>query len=117
MEEVGIDLGSSSSRHISSELMGEASVVLTMTAAQRDEVIAQFPEAGGKVFLLSALGTDPRPGDVTDPIGMNPAEYRRVRDEIDALLPDVILFLHEYCGGRSQRAAHLGNVGKHGIQT
>jgi len=96
MMEKGIDIGSHRSRLVTDGLVDKASLLLTMTASQRDEILDRFPEAAGKVFLITALGADQRHGDVADPVGMSADDYRRIRDEIDEALPDVVLFLHEY---------------------
>jgi len=69
---------------------------VAMTAAHKEDILRTFPSAKGKVFLLKALGTAPVPDDVDDPAGLTTDSYRRVRDEIDAALPDVVLFLHEH---------------------
>ena len=95
MAEIGTDLRRHRSQPLTDLLVQEADVLLTMTAEQRDSVLLRFPEAAGRVYLLKGLGTDPYPGNIDDPIGMNLDAYRRVRDDIDSLMPDVILFLHE----------------------
>lgn len=47
----------------------------------------------GKVFLLKSFGVAQCATDIYDPVGESPKVYRRVRDEIDAALPDLILYI------------------------
>ena len=102
MREKGIDAGSHVSRAMTRALADSADVIVAMTAAHKDDILHTFPDTKRKVFLLKALGTRPVPDDVDDPVGLTTDAYRRVRDEIDAVLPDVVLFLHEHVGPRRQ---------------
>ncbi|MFM9058189.1 MAG: Sua5/YciO/YrdC/YwlC family protein [Planctomycetaceae bacterium] len=90
--ELGGDLDAHESQPVTEALVRQADVILTMTAAHRSALLAQFPEAGGRVALLS-----PERQDVIDPIGGSLETYRRCARQIcahlaarlDTLLQDV----------------------------
>jgi tRNA threonylcarbamoyl adenosine modification protein (Sua5/YciO/YrdC/YwlC family) len=77
----GLDLSQHESQPLSDRLVRYADVILTMTRSHREGVLAQWPDAAGRVFVLSR---DQK--DIADPIG-GPAEtYRRCAEQIDAQL-------------------------------
>jgi len=98
LSEIGIDLSRHESREFTAALAKKADVIVTMTRGHRDQLLRRFPEIKGKVFLLKELGTAPVAGDIEDPIGMSVEEYCRIRDEIAAELPDVMVYLHQTGG-------------------
>jgi protein-tyrosine phosphatase len=77
MAEMGGDLGGHESQPLTEDLVRQADVILTMTAAHRAAILAQFPEAGGRVTMLS-----PDRQDVLDPIGGSLDVYRRCARQI-----------------------------------
>ena len=77
MVEMGGDLGGHESQPLTEDLVRQADVILTMTAAHRAAILAQFPEAGGRVTMLS-----PDRQDVLDPIGGSLDIYRRCARQI-----------------------------------
>ncbi|MFA7256775.1 MAG: low molecular weight protein arginine phosphatase [Kiritimatiellales bacterium] len=95
MREKKIDISAHCSRHLSPALIEEATLLVTMTRGHRDAIVASVPESAGKVFLLKSFGIAQSPTDIYDPVGEALDVYRRVRDEIDAALPDLILYMME----------------------
>jgi protein-tyrosine-phosphatase/tRNA A37 threonylcarbamoyladenosine synthetase subunit TsaC/SUA5/YrdC len=79
--ERGGDLSAHESQPLTESLVHQADVILTMTAAHRNAIISQFPEAGGRVMML-----DPDRRDVIDPIGGTLETYRKCARQIDAHL-------------------------------
>jgi tRNA threonylcarbamoyl adenosine modification protein (Sua5/YciO/YrdC/YwlC family) len=77
MQEMGCDLGGHESQPLTEQLVQQADIILTMTAAHRAAILAQFPEAGGRVAMLS-----PDRQDVLDPIGGGLDVYRRCARQI-----------------------------------
>jgi protein-tyrosine-phosphatase/tRNA A37 threonylcarbamoyladenosine synthetase subunit TsaC/SUA5/YrdC len=71
LADMGGDLSSHESQPLTESLVRQADVILTMTASHRAAVLAQFPDAGGRVEMLS-----PDRRDVIDPIGGSPETYR-----------------------------------------
>ena len=96
LAEVGIDLSSHGSRPLDPEQVQAARVIVALTRAHRDDILARYPAAAQKVFLLRSF--DPAAGDdrdVPDPIGSSLAVYRRCRDFIAAAIPGLVEFLEE----------------------
>jgi len=81
VSEIGIDAGGHRARVLTPEMVAAADVILVMSAAHRDSVLAEHPEASGKVHLL-----DPQGVDVADPYGGSDQEYRAARDHIAAAI-------------------------------
>ena len=95
MREKEIDLAAHCSRRLSPELIEAADLLVTMTRGHRDAILSVAPESAGKVFLLKSFGIAQSATDIYDPVGEALEVYRRVRDEIDAALPDLILYMKE----------------------
>lgn len=95
MQEKGIDISGHRSRLLSPALIEEADLLVAMTGGHRDAILAAAPQSAGKVFLLKSFGFAQCPADIYDPVGEALEVYRRVRDEMDAALPDLILYMME----------------------
>jgi protein-tyrosine-phosphatase len=95
LHEKEIDLSGFRSRQLTPQLIDEADLLVTMTRAHRDRILAISPESSGKVFLLKSFGVSKCAPDIDDPVGASLEIYRRVRDEIDAALPDLVLKMME----------------------
>jgi protein-tyrosine-phosphatase/tRNA A37 threonylcarbamoyladenosine synthetase subunit TsaC/SUA5/YrdC len=77
MHEMGMDLTGHESQPLTEALVSQADVILTMTAAHRAAILAQFPESGGRVAMLS-----PDRRDVLDPVGGTLETYRKCARQI-----------------------------------
>ncbi len=97
MHERGIDISNITSSTLTPHLIEEADLLITMTEGHRQAVLAAAPESEGKVFLLKSFGIAKCATDIYDPVGEALDVYRRVRDEIDDALPDLVLYMME-CG-------------------
>ena len=64
-------------------------LILVMTPAHRDRILADFPEAKPKVFLLCEYATG-EADEVLDALGQSPAFYAEVFHQISALIPKVM---------------------------
>ena len=95
LREWGLDLGRHRSRPVGKELVDAASVVVVMTAAQREQLRALFPDAAAKVVLLRSFDPSSGGGDVADPMGLSIHTYRSIRDQIHSALPGLERFLQE----------------------
>ncbi len=98
MRELGIDLGDHRSQPLTAELVQQADLIVTMTAGHRFEILQDFPAVGNRVFLIKSFGTSKVPADITDPFGGTLNIYKRIRDEIDQALSDLILFIRDAAG-------------------
>lgn len=81
MAEAGIDVGGHESQPLTDALIRQADLIWTMTAGHRSAILAQFPEAGDRVAMLS-----PDRIDVVDPIGGPVETYRECARQIRAHL-------------------------------
>jgi len=95
MREKEINISGLTSQTLTPDLIAEADLLITMTEGHRQAVLAAVPESEGKVFLLKSFGVAKCATDIFDPVGETLDVYRRVRDEIDAALPDLILTMME----------------------
>ena len=93
VKELGIDLSGHRSQPLSAELLAAADMIVVMTAEHRFHLLEVFPEVGNRVFLIKSFGTSKVPADVSDPYGGSMNTYKRIRDEIDRALSDLILFI------------------------
>jgi protein-tyrosine phosphatase len=81
MNERALNLDQHESQPLSDRLVRFADLILAMTRSHREAILAQWPAAGPRTFVLGN-----NQGDVSDPIG-GPAEvYRQCADQIDAFL-------------------------------
>ncbi|MGQ9504762.1 MAG: L-threonylcarbamoyladenylate synthase [Thermogutta sp.] len=71
MDERGLDIRGHVSRPLTARFVLEADCVFAMTQAIRDAIIAQWPEAADRVFLLHPDGKD-----IRDPFGGTIETYR-----------------------------------------
>ena len=72
----GINLAQHRSRELTPQMVHEADVIYTMTAAHREAVVSMVPPAGEKTFTLDANG------DIEDPLGSGADSYQRTAEMI-----------------------------------
>jgi protein-tyrosine phosphatase len=85
MRERGLDLSQHESQPLSERMVRFADLILTMTRGHRDAILAQWPEAESRVYVLGRGR-----GDVADPIGGPLELYRRCADQLDSYLGEWI---------------------------
>jgi protein-tyrosine-phosphatase len=95
LREKGIDISDLHSQTLTPDMIDSADLLVTMTQGHRQAVLAAVPQSEGKVFLLKSFGIAQSSADIYDPVGEALDIYRRVRDEIDAALPNLILYMME----------------------
>ncbi len=85
----GIDLAAHRATALSAADVRAADCILTMTAAHKRTVLGRFPEADGKVWMLSeaAHGVEQ---DVADAFGAPMATYERLVGQLDALVAEAL---------------------------
>jgi protein-tyrosine phosphatase len=79
--EQGMDLSRHESQPLSDRLVRFADLILTMTRGHREAILAQWPFAGSRTYLLGGPS-----GDVSDPIGGTADVYRQCARQIDDFL-------------------------------
>lgn len=95
LRELGMDLSAHRSRRLTPHMIRSADLIVVMTAGHQHAVQSLVPESEGKVFLLKSFGVAQCAADIYDPVGESLDVYRRVRDDIDGALPDLILYMME----------------------
>jgi protein-tyrosine-phosphatase len=80
----GIDLQGHRAALLSTALVEEADLVLTMTAVHRRQVLQLMPNAAHKVHVLADYAG--WGGDLEDPIGRPPAVYRECASRLRTLV-------------------------------
>jgi L-threonylcarbamoyladenylate synthase len=98
LKEKGIDALQHTSRCTTRGLVDAARLIVVMTEAHREILLERFPGIEEKVFLLKSFGYSRRDEDIPDPIGQPIEVYRKVRDDIDAVMPDLILDMQALLG-------------------
>ncbi len=82
----GLDLRDHRSRPVTLGLVAEARLILTMTGAHKEAVLAGFPEARGKTWVLAEFVEGPGAGDVIDPFGGDDRDYEETALRLEQLL-------------------------------
>jgi RpiB/LacA/LacB family sugar-phosphate isomerase len=96
MAELGIDISGHVSQSLRASLIEKSDFIFTMTRQQQDTIIALFPSATEKTFVLCEFENSEVIGcDISDPIGQSIEVYRRTRDQIRAALPSILEFLSQ----------------------
>jgi protein-tyrosine phosphatase len=78
MKEYGYDLSRHDTQPLTEQLVRNADLILTMTRAHREAIVAQWPGAAERTLLVTADGED-----VCDPIGGPVERYRRCAAQLE----------------------------------
>ncbi|MFJ7407830.1 MULTISPECIES: low molecular weight protein arginine phosphatase [unclassified Lysinibacillus] len=72
-----------------------ADLILTMTTAHRDTIIANYPNTEKKVFTLKEYANEGSLENVVDPYGGNKAIYEETFAELDKLVEQLVKILEK----------------------
>ncbi len=86
LESRGIVLNDHLSKMITSEIMDEFQLILTMEQGQKEAIRIEFPRSAKKVFLLSELIG--QRFDIHDPIGKPLSSFEETARELEQILSD-----------------------------
>jgi len=86
---LGMDVSAHRATAFDASVVKFSDLILVMTAAHRDRILADFPEAKPKVFLICEYATG-EAVEVLDALGQSPAFYAEVFQQISALIPLVM---------------------------
>ena len=84
MKERGLDLEGHRSRLVTGEILNKFSLILTMTAGQKEALKIEFPGIAGNVFMLGEMSGNG--AAISDPSGEIMEEYQRTADDIERFL-------------------------------
>lgn len=94
MKEEGIDITHQRSAQLRPEMVAECSHIFGMSRHHCEAVLAYFPEAAEKTFVLRELIVDDALDmEVPDPIGGEEDEYRLTRNLIKEAMPSIFRFV------------------------
>ncbi len=91
LREAGADLSAHRSRGLTKAMAAAADLILVMTEGHRKLLADRFPAAAGKTRLLTSFRATGAGGDIPDPIGQSVFVYRKVRNDIDSAIADLLL--------------------------
>lgn len=89
MAERDIDIAPHRARRLTSELIADSDIILTMTNRQREAVLQMAPAAANKTFLLKDFAGVGQ-SDILDPFGQPVETYRACADELESIMPAVV---------------------------
>lgn len=84
----GADVGGHRARRLSAEMVNDADLILTMTAAQKQRLLRLFPQAAPKIFVLKKFAEQSQDADdtpqfdIADPYGQPEDVYRECAEEL-----------------------------------
>ena len=86
---LGIDVCAYRAAAFDASVVKFSDLILVMTPAHRDRILADYPQAQPKLFLLCEYATG-EAEEVLDALGQSPAFYAEVFQQISALIPRVM---------------------------
>ena len=89
LRELGLDISGHSARLLTEELLKDADLVLTMTAAHKQSIQQQFPAAADRVFTVKEFAGEISNLDIPDPYGQGITAYRSAAAELKKSLAGV----------------------------
>ncbi|MQT11450.1 arsenate reductase/protein-tyrosine-phosphatase family protein [Segnochrobactrum spirostomi] len=85
----GMDVSHHTAQQVTINDVRHADLILTMTAGHRDRLVAMFPEAKGKVFVLGDYATG-KPEEIEDAYGKPMAVYETMYTQVGTFTPKAI---------------------------
>lgn len=103
---LGIDLKDHRARRLHEDMVAEADIVLTMTAAHRDYITGTYPGAAAKTMTLKEYvnrfegmegGSDGGPVelDISDPFGQSESVYHATAAELSRLVEKALIYFQQ----------------------
>ncbi len=94
LAEEGITVENHASNTLSSQLIDEADIIFTMTAAHKSYLLNEIKEKD-KIFTLKEF-LNKNEKDISDPYGQSLKIYRQLKEELQNLLPQLFKKLDQY---------------------
>jgi len=98
LRELDIDLTAHKAQGVTAELLDEADLVLTMTKAHKQQLLAFMPAAANKIFTLAEFASKDMDKNISDPFGGNLDVYIECRNEIIYYVKKLIQILDSQIG-------------------
>jgi len=94
--EYGVDLSGHRAKRLSQELVARFELILVMEKSHKDELLAEFPEAGDKTFLIRRFARfGPRERGIADPYGLQYDAYRFCYLDIEDAVTGLVDYLNK----------------------
>lgn len=93
LAEIHVDAFPHRSQPVTRELVEQSNWVVPMTRSHRDALLQAYPDATPRIRMLSEFREGRPQTDVPDPVGQDLFVYRRIRNQIDSALADLLLFI------------------------
>src|ERR1035438_458764 len=118
-QELGINISALRSRMLTAELVGQADYIFGMTHSHIDTVMALYPQAAEKTFLLREFDETLHSfeKDISDPIGGSYEVYLNCRDQLEQGIVSLLGFIEQGQAGAGQgggRSATIAIGADHG---
>lgn len=84
MADRGIDISTHVARDITADLVADADLILVMTDAHREAILAEFPNAQPKTYLISQMID--KHYDIADPYGSSRSHYAYCAEDLDSII-------------------------------
>lgn len=96
-KERGLDLSRHKSRAVTVDLIENATHIFGMGRSHIAAILADFPEAEDKVYLVSEFAADDRlrGRDLADPFGGDLSDYRETLVHLEKMLPSVLAYIEQ----------------------
>src|SRR5882672_11970925 len=97
LREIGIDISTHRSRHLTGDLISQADYIFGMTHSHVDAIMLLYPQAAEKTFLLREFDEtlDAYENDISDPIGGSFDIYCNCRDQIEQGIASMLAFIEQ----------------------
>ena len=82
----GLDVSAHRAQALTAEDVRPATVIVTMTARHRAQILERFPDAAAKTFVLARYAAD-EPLDIADAKDGTPEVYRAMLAQLDRYVP------------------------------
>ncbi|MBU8921184.1 MAG: low molecular weight protein arginine phosphatase [Bacteroidales bacterium] len=86
LREKGIDISTHRSTLLTSEIIENSDLIVTMAGSHASTVLDIAPDVADKVLIIGTLDPDRADPDISDPVGQGIEVYRQTRDELEKLI-------------------------------
>lgn len=86
LKERGIDITNHQAQQLQEQDIEQSTYLLTMGNSHKEKILAQYPQAQGKVFTLAEFATGTHE-ELSDPYGKPLEAYKTVESQLDQYLP------------------------------
>src|ERR1017187_1969897 len=114
VKELGIDISGLRSQMVTADLVEQADYIFGMTHSHIDTVMALYPQAAEKTFLVREFDEtlDSFEKDISDPIGGSYEVYLNCRDQLEQGIFSLLRFIEQGQAGAGQGGGRSATVAR-----